>query len=51
MKTIVAVASRAATDPAPLMQLGIEQASLARRAFRQLNLHMLNAGVAFIRAR
>jgi hypothetical protein len=33
------------------MQLGIEQASLARRAFRQLNLHMLNAGVAFIRAR
>jgi len=38
-------------DPAPLMRLGIEQANLARRTFRQLNLHMLNAGVAFIRAR
>ena len=33
------------------MRLGIEQANLARRTFRQLNLHMLNAGVAFIRAR
>lgn len=34
-----------------MMAVGIEQANLARRTFRQLNLHMLNAGVAFIRAR